>query len=472
MQEPRGKGFVDDIDFRLGFICATRKQSLAQQQQLASWNRILTAKHKLFVHPRSSVRTATDERGRVVVLIGDTFVAHGDAELDALLLRVAAGERACLDDISGRFALFVFDDDEGTVLHDPLGSQAVFYTLGPDAVVASHASLLAEQTDQKLSKRLQSYMQTDGYRRRTTRFLPGDLTLYERIVHLIPNNELSMRTGSTRRYWPSAPLAPSTLPGLHDIWSEYFERYAAFLRTRYEPVIGLTGGLDSRTIIASLRRFGVRARYVTWNMGEEEAARIPGLVAHLESPHQWLELSKDAVNPRFEAVRGAAKVATGYTRGTPVLPALMAELATDRSVFVKGLGGEVMRGPWNTQEKPWLPPQREAMMFRLYAGQSSGAAERTYDEITAQAFEAFVARANYQGDLHGVDVGDLFYWEARMGNWTSVQHAEMAIAMQSHSAMNSRRLFSSAWGLSREDRFSPRLLVDLMRSFDPVIADL
>lgn len=463
---------MDHIDFRLGFICARRNQPLAQQTELARWNRLLTSHHKLFVHPDASLHTVTDAEGRLVVLIGDAFVAHGTDDLDALLLRIAKGDRVGLDDLSGRFALVLLDGADGTVIHDPLGSQSVFYTLGHNAIVASHASLLADQTGEGISKRLQSYMQTEGYRRRTTRFLPGDLSLYEGIVHLIPNNELDMESGVTTRFWPAAPIEPTTPSDLLAVWSEYFERYAAFLSARYEPVIGLTGGLDSRTVIATLRHFGLEARYVTWNMGEEEAARIPGLAAHVGGTHQWLTLSKESVAPAYGNVRAAARVAAGYTRGTPVLPALMAELATHRSVFVKGLGGEVMRGPWNSGEKPWLPTDPAAMMFRQYAGTKPTGANDEYDRTTAGAFEGFIERANYRAELHGCDIGDLFYWEARMGNWTAVQHSEMGVAMQSHSAMNSRRLFASSWGLAREKRFSADLLSGIMRRFDPRIAEL
>lgn len=466
----RRRARVDNIDFRLGFICARRSQRLAQQQELSGWNRILTQKHKLFVHPETSMRTTCDAQGRTVLVLGDIFVAHGDVDLDNHLLRIASGEREGLDDLSGRFALFVFDEDQGTVLHDPLGSQSVFYSVGPDAIVASHAALLAQQTDVSVSKRLQSYMQTEGYRRRTTRFLPGDLSLYSGIVHLIPNNELDMRSGATTRYWPIRPVAAATLEELHAVWSEYFSRYAMFLKTRFTPVIGLTGGLDSRAVIAALRAFGVEARFVTWNMGEDEAARIPGLAQHVGGRHDWLSLTKEAVDPAYAAVRTAARLATGFTRGTPVLPALMAALAGPRDAFVKGLGGEVMRGPFSAAEKPWLPTEPVDMMYRLYAGRSPQGDDPLYETTTAEAFAAYLQRANYGAELFDCDVGDLFYWEQRMGTWTSVQHAEMSVAMQSHSAMNSRRLFATSWGLPHEQRFSSELLLELMRRFDPKIA--
>lgn len=463
---------MDLIEYRLGFICARRQQSLQNQNQFATWVRILTPHHKVFVHPDTNVQTLKDGAGRTIIALGDIFVAHGEADLSELLLAIAGGDREATDLLSGRFALLVFDGDAGTVLHDPLGSQSVFYTLSSDAIVASHSTLLAGVIDASISRELQRYMQTSGYSRKNTRFLPGDLTLYEQIVHLIPNNELDMKSGITKRYWPRRPVASRTLADLRSVWTGYFSRYSNFLSGRYNPVIGLTGGLDSRTVIATLRSMDVEARFVTWDMGEEEAARIPGLVHHLGARHDWLRLRADAVQPEYERLRIAARDATGHTRGKPVLPSLMAALAGPRDVFVKGLGGEVMRGPWNTEQSSWLPKDVAKLIYRLYAGHPDGSEEESYVSVTTAAVEAFMRRANYDAELFGIDVGDLVYWEQRMGNWTSVQHAEMSIAMQSHSAMNSRLLFETSWGLESDARFSADLLPGLMRTFDPVLERL
>lgn len=463
---------MDPLDYRLGFVCARRSQALENQQRFSNWNRILTDHHKFFVHPQANVRTLTDVAGRTVVVIGDIFVAHGTRQLDELLLLLASGDRVVTDDISGRFAVFVLDGLSATVLNDPLGSQSVFYTLGSDSIVSSHASLLAAVVGRRRASSLVNYMQSEGYRARNTRFMPGDLTLYDGIVHLVPNNELRMDTGMTSRYWPRQAVEPETFEGLLEVWTDYFRNYSRLLQATYEPVVGLTGGLDSRTVIATLRSFGVQPRYVTWDMGSDEAARIPGLVSHLDARHDWIELSASKVGQEYEPMRDIAREATHYTRGRPVLPSLMAELAGTRDVFVKGLGGEVMRGPWNSGQLSWLPEGPEKMMYRLYAGKAVPAHDEAYQSTTMEAIRGFISRANYSENLHGCDVGDLVYWEQRMGNWTSVQHAEMAVAMQSHSAMNSRRMFQAAWGLPEAERFSPDLLPRIMRLFDPELERL
>ena len=64
------------------------------------------------------------------------------------------------------------------------------------------------------------------------------------------------------------------------------------------------------------------------------------------------------------------------------------------------------------------------------------------------------------------------YWEQRMGTWSSVQHAELSVTMNSHSAINSRVLFEVAWGLSDDERFNDEMMLRLMAAYDPVLAAL
>ncbi|EWS81511.1 hypothetical protein BF93_16525 [Brachybacterium phenoliresistens] len=131
-----------------------------------------------------------------------------------------------------------------------------------------------------------------------------------------------------------------------------------------------------------------------------------------------------------------------------------------------------MRGPFNTREKPYLPEDAVELGFALYAGSIRLNAGEFYSNFTRRAVRGFLERANYGAGLFGCDVGDLIYWEQRMGTWTAVQHAEMSVVMQSLSAMNDRALFEAAWGLPRSDRFDDGPLVDIMKFYDPKLAEI
>lgn len=430
---------------------------------------------QIFRTPRRRIAPRVeDARGRTILAIGDIFVANGQQSLDELLLRIAAGDDEQLDNLSGRFALAVLDGDNGRLLSDPLGSQAIFRTLEERPVFASHSSLIAECLDLEPSRHLQRFMKSAEYRARVTRFLPGDLSIYENVVHLIPNNELNLQDGTTRRYWPRSPTPAQSFDDVERIWDEYFHAYVEFLRPRYVPTIGLTGGLDSRAVIAAVRCMSLAAEYITWDkMPADEAARIPRLAEHLGSRHSWVRMDERPEGADVDEIRRAAKFATGLTRGTPLLPAQIAQVVSAGSLFLKGLGGEVMRGPYNSRlKKHLLSSDYEELAYALYAGNVRHDAGPEYEKVTREAIRGYLRRANYHANLHGADPGDLIYWEQRMGTWTAIQHAEFSVVLNSHSAMNSRKLFRAAWGLPDDERFGPGILLRLIEKYDPVFAGL
>lgn len=467
-------GFAGTRDYRRGFIGAPRGHRFAEQRLLHGWNRILAQGFKFFVHPEMPLYRLDDALGHTILVLGDALVAHGKLNLDELLFRISAGDRSGLDDLTGRFALIVLTRHDGSIVHDPLGSQAIFRTLGPDPVVSSHASLIASCDGLNVSRPIAEYMSMEEYRAKVTRFLPGDLSLYKDVVHLVPNNELDLHTGESTRYWPKEGVRPSTFEGFISVWDEYFRSYVRFVSARYKPVIGLTGGLDSRAVIATVRSMGLDPLYITWDkMPDEEKERIPRLATHLGGKHAWVRMDERPQSEEIDEIRQAARVAAGLTRGTPLLPAQISQVIGAGDLFVKGLGGEVMRGPFNSRQKSHLPSDDyEGLAYALYAGQLRRSAGREYEETTRRAIRGYLERANYGDDLHGLDPGDLIYWEHRMGTWTAVQHAELSVVMNSHSAMNSRRIFTTAWGLPDEDRFGPGLLQRIIEHYDPKLAAL
>lgn len=462
----------DELAYRLGFLIGAIDGYRAPEEAIRGWHQLRVSQTELLVHPDCSVLSVQTSRGNRAVAIGDIFVAHGDSELEDALLAIADGDRAILTDLSGRFALVIIAGGEVSVIHDPLGSQSVFYASG-GGVAASHSALVAETMGLKQSRQVRRYMALPEYKARTTRFLPGDLSIFDGVHLLAPNNELHLRSGRTSRYWPSSAVQPTTPSEAFSVWDEYFSNYAAFLAPRYRPVIGLTGGTDSRAVIATLRSKGIEPRCETWDrMPQAERDRISPMVSHLGVQHDWLDLARRPQTERFDDIRAAAKKAAGYTRGVPVLPALMDELAQPRDIFIYGHGSGVMRGSYSRTFKPWLPEDPLKRFYVLYAGTGRKVASSEYETFTLEALRGFLERANFQEDLHDADIGDLFYWEQRMANWAAMQISTFAVTIQSHAALNSRKLFTSFWGIEGELRSAKHLNMEIMRHYDSSLAEL
>lgn len=407
-----------------------------------------------------------------MIALGDIFVAHGERTLHAAIREFARGDLGVIEELSGKFAILSFEGGELTVLNDPLGSQGVYYS-DHAPVVGSHAALVAELLSIPRSRGTAEFMALDDYKRRTTKFLPGDLTVFDGVRMLVPNNEVEVGSGRTRRYWPFTAGAPSTRARASAAWDEYFTRYAEFLAPRYTPVLGVTGGADSRSIIATLRSKGRDLRYETWDrVSPEERERIGAMVAHLGGDHRWVASGGGSASPQFEEVVRASARAGGYARGGANLVASIAADARPNELFIYGHGTGVMRGSFNTEIKPWLPEDPLKLAYRLYAGPARKNASTPFRRFTMRAFKEFLDRGNY-GDVAGnADIGDLLYWESRMANWAGPMIAAHSIALNAHAGFNSRRLFRAFWGIREESRYNKDLNRDITRHYDSTLAGL
>src|SRR5699024_12723307 len=86
------------------------------------------------------------------------------------------------------------------------------------------------------------------HRAKATSFLPGDLSIYDDVHLLLPNNEFFARRGRTRRYWPVEGIAPATAEDALRVWGDYFSHFADYLRPRHRVVAGLTGRSEERRV--------------------------------------------------------------------------------------------------------------------------------------------------------------------------------------------------------------------------------
>lgn len=461
---------MQQYGYRKGFI--SFHYDLAPVVLPPGWSSRMIGRWVLALHPQTRMEVRRYRPGITLALIGDAFVAHEGWTMESALAAIASGDPTPLDVLSGKFAIIVYSRQGTKVIQDPIGSQTVFYSTG-NRVAGSHAAMVADAVGAKRSRAVRAFMAMDEYKNLNTRYLPGDLTVFDGVVLLTPNNVLDIETQRTERYWPRGPIAPSSAAEAEQVWREYFSAYSAFLHSRYTPVLGLTGGVDSRSAIASLRAHDLPMSYVTWdNVSGAERETIEASVEHLGGTHDWVDPQHRPDDPIFEDTVQDAKAAAGFARGTPLLPALTAWGRDSTDLFVFGHGSGIMRGSWSLAAKPWLPLDPLKRAYALYAGPARLSGSPQYRDFILDAFRGFLRRGNYDAELHGVDLGVLMYWESRMANWAALQIASFDAVMNAHAALNSRRLYETFWGIEDEYRYSKDLNRDIMRSYDPILASI
>ena len=171
---------------------------------------------------------------------------------------------------------------------------------------------------------------------------------------------------------------------------------------------------------------GLRHHYVMVNQGGGDAADM-GII-------------------NSGSVRGRSKYS---------LVASMASVAKPGDVFVRGYGGEIIRGFYNIQPDP-MTAASPREFGRMYQKRNP-----KLHPFVQRAFEGFWERANWDKlDGFGYDVNDLFYWEHRMGMWGAMMLNQMDSAVECWVGMNSRPLYRAAFGLEPRDRLTKALFTE------------
>lgn len=476
---PPADADLDRLMYRYGFVVS---KSPAEAPSLAGWKAVPVGDVYLTVHPETRFVTAVAD-GRHLALVGQAFdpekgiYLEGDV-LAALLDAVASDEDfyAVLDRLAGRFALIVQTDGRTEIYQDAMGSRSVFYSTAGAPIAASHAEIVADLIGARFADFFVPFLTSRNYQQRDVKYLPGVATPYEHVVQLTPNTKLIMPHQTVERFWPRENIGMQTtneeavaalVAHLHGLrW------YLAINGLR--PVLGLTAGTDSRGVFAATKDSNpviftyVRSEAATMTGSPDarmasEIAGAYGLEAQVWPIHNRLTL-----NQTDDALSEAFRRATAYYRG-PGSPWLGRLAATGEKVrdglFIRGFGGEVMRGFYQSQDKriTKVNVQQLSNAYDVNAG----------SRITRGFFEDMMSRVSFTTDsLKGYDPNDIFYWEHRMGTWGSVSMSEADLAMPSMVAYNSRNLFKTFMALPEAVRASRSAFEVATLELAPALKDI
>ena len=97
---------------------------------------------------------------------------------------------------------------------------------------------------------------------------PGESTLYKGVRHLLPNHYLDLSTGKTGRYWPSRSVSMLRLMLSYGV-VRFFYAVSASAANRFNLVVTLTAGWDSRLVLAASKDIRHQLSYMTLRQAGE-----------------------------------------------------------------------------------------------------------------------------------------------------------------------------------------------------------
>lgn len=439
----------DILYFRRQFLLAH-----AILPELHDWQHRQVGDAQLYSHQDLEI-TAKERPSALVLLLGYIFdPAHpaktNDDIISDVLARVGRFEDliAAVKPYAGRYALIYMDETSFVILHDPLGLREIYYCTQPNKVICgSQPNLIDAFSEPKLGvtqdQGILHFYEHDMKRVRHGRLWVGDETYYHSVKHLMPNHYLDIGSLTAKRYWPNRRLEKMDLDTVVKQSCEYLKGVLKAVTSRYDVMMAVTSGTDSRSLLAASREVRDRIYYFINKeppLNEKSPdIRIPRDI------FKKLNISfhvHDVDGPVDEEFRKVF-LNNVFMSTDLILPTIYNVYYKNHQDKINLLGvGEIGREYYGE-------PPRD--LDGYYLARSLKYRHSRY--ATAQC-EKWLREVRGIAEAYNVDIMRLLLWEGLLGNWGAVGNSESDIAIEEF------------------DPYDSHYIYEIMLSVDPVQGDL
>lgn len=410
--------------------------------------------------------------GRFVLTHGTCFPVGEESAVDVsawLLRKLLQSEDTFLDGLdllAGRHVVVAGDATQASVFQDAAGARSVYYSPGA-GLVSSHAHLIHD---------LVPHEPTLATLRPTGAANTWDLSPWAGIRALVPNHRLVLGTWEVERFFPRQPnryAGWSTRRKLSAIEAMWQRELDAFTTAFEDVVVSVTGGSDSRVVLAMARRHLQVVHGFTYTPGKNVRSRRSKRLAQderivgelrdlLPLDHRFFSRDDTGVtsSPELSQLMSRNSI---LEHGRWLIPHYNRAFPGDDVMHMRGNAFEIGRAFRDPR-----PHNDRIEDVRVHYAQRAGviATDSGTPALNVEQhayFDGAVQRLGYHEDLHGYHRLDLFHWEFRVGRWLSEVLNETDISFDTFLPVNVRAIFELLLSFDvadRRDGFAYTELID------------
>ncbi len=425
-------------------------------ENLEEWKRVkITRSVYLTAHPDLNVCQVTDGE-KSITLLGFMLDPYDPPATDEDILRRLSGDLSTCDRFfhhtdrfGGRWALIVDDGGQLILFHDPLGQRQVFYTdvrHTGDLWCAPQPGIVAGVLGLRVDSDAANYVDWCRHSGIKEYWFPGDSSPFKEIRHLLPNHYLDFRTGKSHRYWPVKAPDQVRLDEAVERTSRIVRGLLAGAASRFSLQLDLTAGWDTRLSLAASREIRHDVTYMTLrtnDMAEDFAdLTVPAMLASNLGLRHDIVVSSPTMDARFLDIF-KQNVTLAHDVYGPDAQAILKHYRLTK-VCVTGTASEVGKLNYTFGK---LGDRRTTPQ------ELSGIARMELHPFSVTAFGKWLSEL---GELWGLNLFRLFYWENRAANWLAMTQLEFDIAYQDTlSPFNCREVLTTVFSVDGEHRKRP-----------------
>jgi hypothetical protein len=390
--------------------------------------------HFLYVHVDLPV-TRHHSGDVTLILLGDIF-GYRNIQQDNngilrelydndfnILLRNLAG-------YAGRFVLFYICKNTVKVVHDAGAARKVYYGRTDEGSwLASQPYLLArmagipESTD---PSKLGFYGSDEFHTLNNSNI--GDTTLFDSVNQLLPNHYLDMDKLEPVRFWPFSRVNFLSVDEVADKCAQMLTGFIDSMANRYDIMVPITGGKDSRTIFSATRKISDRVFYYLnqekFLDNKSNDIKIPRhLLTRLNLEFNLTDPYQVPVDKDFEAIYR-------QNMGFPL------------DSFLPHIYNYYL----NFSDKVNLPGIFVGSAYEMFGTYNKGITPEILARLTGvekypHALAYYEKWLNNNQEIckqYNINLFVLFYWEERLSNWGTQIQLYKDIAQEDFMPYNSR----------------------------------
>lgn len=446
--------------------------SPSRTEVIPGWHGVTTRSgFHLSAHPLLEI-TQVVARDLELTLIG--FVLdpdHPEDDNTRILSRIATDAVTNMDVVrgscrmGGRWILIVDSSEESFLFTDPCALRQVCYMRDDGAVwCASQPGILAESFDLQMSDAARAFIGSLYFKSYLEYWWPGGRTPFAEVQQLLPNHLLDLRSGAVRRFWPWAPLAEVGFDQAVARGTEILTSTIASAGRRSALALPVTGGLDSRVLLAASRDLQRDIFFYTLDKRRSGDSRMDITVAgnmlrRLGLSHNVIDCNV-GVDPDFEAIY-QRNVVTAHPEWAVIVDALRRQYPP-RHLVLNGNCAEIARCYYRHTPRGAVSKGRE-----VDAGYLAYLENMEGNNLALEEFHAWLQGAPTPEERGRIELLDLFYWEQRMGRWQAMSQLEWDLAQETLSPYNNRELLTLLLGVDPARRDRPDLFMAMIRKLWP-----
>lgn len=431
-----------DLIYRRQFILAPRKINLKGNFIILS----VSEDYYLYIQ-KDLAYTTLEKNNYLLVLLGYAVSFEDDYDEEKLMEQISADNIEDLiqniNKYCGRFIIILIKDGNLFLFNDPATLRKVFWIESDQKIwCSSQPHILAEllSIGKTTSPDALEFYNSRAFSESDSIGV-SEKTIYKDIYQLLPNHYLNFNIKSTTRFWPYKKLSSIGVSEAVKKSGTIIRGYLENLGKRYQLMLPITAGMDSRVILSASRNISDKVFYYINAEKDQDKNKNDYIISskllnRLNLKYHILEIQED-IDPEFEKIYRLNN--SYYFKGR--LPVIYNYFRYyENYINVPGSFSEVARNAFRFDTDK-IDGKK---LCRAYYGKEFPYVIKAYDKWIANSANSFL--------LNNVRLIDMFYWEERMTNWGTIYQMNKDIAQEEFWPFNSRYLMEILLGTDHKCR--------------------